>query len=244
MRKLGLCTAGFVAAFAISSLQPAFALDPRPGVKVRALEKITGKAIDIEIELDETVKFGGLGLTVRACHQSPPEEQPPESAAYLEVITMGVNEETGSAKDDDPRLFSGWMFASSPGLNGLEHSLYDVWVISCSAALPVIEEEPLKLYDESGLGFDNEASNAVSSPDGLSEEGRSAAEAIPVTEEDTGFEFDPEPIFVEPESVKPAGNPAESSFLDNISIPKSSREEGIVETEDVSEPAELRSTTE
>ncbi len=136
MRKLGLCSAFVAFSVLISTTQPAFALDPRPGVKVRALEKITGKATDIEIELDETVQFGGLGLTVRACHQSPPEDQPPEAAAYLEVISMGVNAETGTAKDDDPRLFSGWMFASSPGLNALEHSLYDVWVISCSAALP------------------------------------------------------------------------------------------------------------
>ncbi len=150
MRKLVLAAA----LLATTAAQSAFALDPRTAVKVRALEKITGQATDIEIDVGDTAQFGGLALTVRACYQSPPEEQPPEAAAFLEVISTGVNSE-GHPQDDDPRLFSGWMFASSPGLNALEHPLYDVWVISCNAALPESTENSLGLYDESGLGFDS-----------------------------------------------------------------------------------------
>ncbi len=137
--KTGLITA-MIGAACLSAAPAAFALNPHPGAKLRALEKITGEATDIEVESGETVAFGGIMLTVRACYQSPPEEQPPESAAYIEVISSAVNPKTGSAADKDPRLFAGWMFASSPGRNALEHSLYDVWVISCTALPPVIEE--------------------------------------------------------------------------------------------------------
>ncbi len=205
-----------IACVGILGVQQAYALDPRPGVKVRALEKVTGKATDIEIELDDTVQFGGLGFTVRACHQSPPEEQPPESAAYLEVISMGVNAETGTAKDDDPRLFSGWMFASSPGLNALEHSLYDVWVISCSAALPGSETAPLELYDEAGLGLDGNTSSV--SAEAIS------SEVSDGSSEDGGTELsldNAEPIFIEEADVdaSPPSETPNSSFIDSIVIP-------------------------
>ena len=90
-------------------------MEPYEAVKLRTLDKITGSATDVVVGLDETVTFGAVSLTVRACYQSPPEEQPPESAAFLEVVSARLNPETGTAADNDPRLFSGWMFASSPG---------------------------------------------------------------------------------------------------------------------------------
>ena len=107
--------------------------------RIRALDKISGAAEDIIVEVGETVSHKGLDVTVRACYQAPPEELPPESAAYVEVLSNRVNQETGSAAESDPRLFAGWMFASSPGLNALEHPIYDVWVINCSAVSPVSE---------------------------------------------------------------------------------------------------------
>ena len=59
------------------------------------------------------------------------------TVAYTE--TLKINPETGTAAEDDPRLFGGWMFASSPGLNAMEHAIYDVWVINCMASEPVSE---------------------------------------------------------------------------------------------------------
>lgn len=115
------------------------ALTPQPAVKLRALDKITGKSTDIEVNVEETVIFGGIGLTVRACYQSPPEEQPPESAAYVEIISSRADPKTGVSTEKDPRLFAGWMFASSPGLNAFESPVYDVWVISCKASAPATQ---------------------------------------------------------------------------------------------------------
>lgn len=126
----------------------ASALEPRLGVHLRALDKITGNATDITARLGQTVKFGRISIVVRACYQSPPEDAP-ESEAFLEIRPLGAAQdkplaELGHPKDKpqpvaagaDSLLFSGWMFASSPGLNALEHPVYDVWVISCTAAAP------------------------------------------------------------------------------------------------------------
>ncbi len=229
MRKLGLFSSALAMCIAGLAAPQAYAKDPRPGVKIRALEKITGEATDIEFEIDETVQFGGLGLTVRACYQSPPEEQPPESVAYLEVISMGINENTGTAKEDDPRLFSGWMFASSPGLNALEHSLYDVWVISCSAALPGSENEALELYDEAGLGFEGDAASS-SGVEALRNDSSSTEEfssefiepVAPPVVDNRVEEFSSEEVaeVISPDEEMVAPEPA-PSFIDIIEIPKS-----------------------
>lgn len=114
---------------------------------LRALDKITGRSADIVVKVDEPVVFGSLQVELRACFQAPPEEVP-ESAAFLRIAsTQPVAVETMEAavaaaevstvSDDNPVLFSGWMYASSPGLNALEHPVYDVWVIRCTAADPV-----------------------------------------------------------------------------------------------------------
>ncbi len=74
------------------------------------------------------MKFGTLEITMRSCRSNPPEEAP-ESVAFLEVVDLG---HTGEVT----KVFSGWMFASSPALNPLEHAVYDVWVIDCKMVDP------------------------------------------------------------------------------------------------------------
>ena len=114
---------------------------------LRALDKITGRSTDIEVKVGEPVVFGSLKVELKACYQTPPEEAP-ESAAFLKIhSTQPVAVETMEAavdasevetsSDENPELFSGWMYASSPGLSALEHPVYDVWVIRCTAPDPV-----------------------------------------------------------------------------------------------------------
>lgn len=124
-------------------------LEAASGVKLRALDKITGNSTDISAKVGQSLNFGRLRVTVRACYQSRPQDAP-ESAAFIEIRSASAAKEADavSAATDrrsakgpqvigpDGLLFSGWMFASSPGLNALEHPTYDVWVISCSAATP------------------------------------------------------------------------------------------------------------
>ncbi len=139
MRSLRPLLVAVAAATAfVVAASPATALDPRKAVVLRTLDKITGNARDVTTQVGDSVKFGPLEVKVRACYQAPPEDAP-ESAAFLEITTSapptrGLSGVSDAKKDEkgEARVFSGWMFASSPGLNALEYPTYDVWVISCS----------------------------------------------------------------------------------------------------------------
>ena len=98
-------------------------------VTVRALEKVTARTEDIVIPIGQTVAFHSINILLRTCEKRPPEE-PPETSAFIEVSEERLDGETVT-------YFSGWMFASSPGLNGLEHPVYDIWVIDCKISEPV-----------------------------------------------------------------------------------------------------------
>lgn len=114
----------------------------QPAVLLRGSDKITGRTTDLHLTIDEEVIFGGLRLTVKACHQTPPTD-PPESIAYLEVDRFGFKvdeQEMARPRADEDQRFSGWMYASSPGVNSLEDPIYDVWVIRCMAELPVTSD--------------------------------------------------------------------------------------------------------
>lgn len=97
----------------------------RRSVIMGGLDKITARAFRFEAPVGHTVKFKKLLITARTCYVRPPEETP-ETSVFVEV-----NEPPPQGGDELRRLFSGWMFASSPGLNALEHPVYDVWVIGC-----------------------------------------------------------------------------------------------------------------
>jgi len=102
-------------------------LPPAQAVVLQGLDKITGRVRTIEAPVAQTVRFGTLDIVVRTCRKRPPEE-PPESAAFLEITDVKPGE--------TPKpLFSGWMFASSPAMSALEDPVYDVWVIDCKGAL-------------------------------------------------------------------------------------------------------------
>ena len=124
---------------------------------LRALDKITGRSTDIDVKVGEPVVFGSLKVELQVCYQTPPEEAP-ESAAFLKIVsTQPVAVETMEAavdaedvetvSEENPELFSGWMYASSPGLSALEHPVYDVWVIRCAAPEPV-KLEPRSAEDD------------------------------------------------------------------------------------------------
>ena len=118
---------------ATHALTVADAMPDARGVKrmvvLRGLDKVTGRAIDINAPAGIPVNFGTLIMTARYCYTVPPEE-PPETAAFLQI------DEAAKKGEPAKRLFSGWMFASTPALNGLEHSVYDVWVITCKTDEP------------------------------------------------------------------------------------------------------------
>jgi hypothetical protein len=98
-------------------------MDQQGGAIFRGLDKITARVSTIYAPLDVPVRYGSLSLTVRKCNARPPEE-PPEKAAFIEID----EEKPGK---DPVHQFTGWMFWSSPALNGLQHPVYDLWLLDC-----------------------------------------------------------------------------------------------------------------
>jgi hypothetical protein len=96
------------------------------------LDKITGRIISFEVAVDETVQFGALQLTPRTCFTRPPTENP-NTTGFVEVDEVTLDNKYR-------RIFSGWMFAASPGLHGIEHAIYDVWLTDCKGGTEVIVE--------------------------------------------------------------------------------------------------------
>jgi hypothetical protein len=94
-----------------------------------ALDKVTGRVSPLEIKIGQTVTFGALKVTARACYTRPLTENP-LTTAFIEVDELLLD---GSEK----RIFTGWTFAESPGLHAVEHPTFDVWLTSCK--MPVAE---------------------------------------------------------------------------------------------------------
>ena len=94
-----------------------------PVVVLQGLDKITARVSKFEIEVGQVGLLGTLSIEVKSCKKKPPTE-PPEKVAFIVIRDLKPGEKT-------VEIFRGWMFASSPSLNGLEHPVYDVWVLDC-----------------------------------------------------------------------------------------------------------------
>ncbi len=95
---------------------------------IRGLDKVTGHAADYTLTLGRAARIGPLEVIARSCSKTAPEETP-EVKIYLQVFDHAPAQEGGER--ERRQIFSGWMFASSPGLNALEHPTYDIWAIDC-----------------------------------------------------------------------------------------------------------------
>jgi len=116
------------------------AVPSKDGVKrmtiLRGLDKLTGQPAIIDAPIGVPVRYATLTITAHYCYSTPPSETP-ETTAFLTIV---------DDRPDKPakQVFSGWMLASSPSLNGMEHPLYDVWVISCRTNQPGQEGPPVE----------------------------------------------------------------------------------------------------
>jgi hypothetical protein len=110
--------------------------DQFPVAAFSGLDKITARVTKFDAPVGKPTRFGALEVTVRACDKKPPEE-PPQTAAYVEI--RQINEELNQV--EPVPIFKGWMFAESPGLNALEHPVYDVWLNTCKGS-PIAPSMP------------------------------------------------------------------------------------------------------
>ncbi|MBN8994627.1 MAG: DUF2155 domain-containing protein [Rhizobiales bacterium] len=135
-RRLAIAALALITA-ATGVVQPALADKIKNPVAVFAgLDKITGRIISFDVYIDETVQFGALQVTPRVCYTRPPTE-PPQTDAFVEVDEITLARKVR-------RIFTGWMFAASPGLHAVDHAVYDVWLTDCKASSPVKPPAPKK----------------------------------------------------------------------------------------------------
>ena len=118
------------------------------------LDKITGVTTTFEIPIGEERRFGALIVKPNACFTRPVTAEP-KTTSFVEVDQVEV-------ENTRKRIFSGWMFAESPGLNAVEHAIYDVWLTGCrdpNAPPPVVEVLPDLSTLQEQIGEDEEVAD-------------------------------------------------------------------------------------
>lgn len=98
-------------------------VSPAPGAMIRALDKLSGQVVDLDIAKGETIRFGRVDITLGDCRY-PSNNATSEAYAYLVIRNLG----------QEVAAFQGWMVASSPALNALDHPRYDVWALRCKTS--------------------------------------------------------------------------------------------------------------
>jgi hypothetical protein len=106
-----------------------------PVAQFSGLDKITGRITAFDVYINETVQFGALQITPRACYTRPPTETQ-RTSVFVEVDQVSLR---GTVE----RVFTGWMFADSPALNAIDHAVYDIWLIDCKQSSEVPPPEGL-----------------------------------------------------------------------------------------------------
>lgn len=108
------------------------AVSEAEGAVVRAVDKVTGEVFDLEIAAGQSASVKRLTIELGECRY-PTDNPSGDAYAYLQITDA----------NRDGEMFAGWMIASSPALNPLDHARYDVWVLRCitSSTLAVEESE-------------------------------------------------------------------------------------------------------
>lgn len=99
---------------------------------IQAIDKVTAETLRFEAPIGQPIRYKTLVFTVRACETTAPDEDTPDSMAYM-TIDSQPKSLTGRAPPPPKQVFRGWMSAASPGLNPLQHPVYDAWLIACRA---------------------------------------------------------------------------------------------------------------
>jgi hypothetical protein len=109
---------------------------PKFGVAIiQALDKVTAETERFEVPLNTPIRYKTLIFTVQACETTASDEDSIDAVAHVEVISQPKAPEGGSAPPAR-QVFKGWMFANAPGVDLLQHPIYDAWLIACKTALP------------------------------------------------------------------------------------------------------------
>lgn len=103
---------------------------------LQALDKVTTETMRFEVPVGQPIRYKTLIFTVRACETAASDELAPETTAYVVVDTQ-PKAQAGRAAPPGRQIYKGWMYASTPSLNPLQHPVYDAWLIACKQSAPV-----------------------------------------------------------------------------------------------------------
>jgi hypothetical protein len=111
--------------------------------KMQAMDKITGRVNEIIVPVKSKISYGDFSLVLRSCKKRPAEETP-ENFAFVDVTDKSFGE-------NEYNIFRGWIISSTPGINAIEHPIYDVWLLECVDSqvdgAKLLSEEELALRD-------------------------------------------------------------------------------------------------
>jgi hypothetical protein len=102
---------------------------------IQALDKVTTETMKFEAPVGQPIRYKTLVFTVRACETTAPDEDAPDSVAYVTVDTQ-PKALPGRVAPPGRQIYKGWMYANAPGLNPLQHPVYDAWLIACKTSAP------------------------------------------------------------------------------------------------------------
>jgi hypothetical protein len=124
-RFLSAMLAMVAAGFALAPVTAEAARIENPVAVFSGIDKITGRITSFDVYIGETVQFGALQVTPKVCY-SRDDTEAQKITSFVEVDEITLDRKIR-------RIFTGWMFADSPGLNAVEHPVYDVWLTECKA---------------------------------------------------------------------------------------------------------------
>lgn len=123
LRRLSGMTIGAIAALILTASVASATDIPMDTIVLGGLDKVAARVNTFSGKVGAPITFGTLEIRADTCVTHPPEDTP-ENAAFLEIFQLL----DGGKKE---KVFSGWMFGSSPALSALDHPVYDVWVMRC-----------------------------------------------------------------------------------------------------------------
>ena len=124
-RFVSAALAAAVAGLVLAPVGAAAARIENPVATFSGIDKITGRITNFDVYIGETVQFGALQVTPKVCY-SRDDTEAQKVTSFVEVDEITLDRKIR-------RIFTGWMFADSPGLNAVEHPVYDVWLTECKA---------------------------------------------------------------------------------------------------------------
>ena len=122
-RLLSVALAATAAGIVMAPLPSEAARIENPVATFAGIDKITGRITRFDVYIGETVQFGALQVTPKVCY-SRDDTEAQKITSFVEVDEITLDRKIR-------RIFTGWMFADSPGLNAVEHPVYDVWLTEC-----------------------------------------------------------------------------------------------------------------